>query len=140
MTVVWAIPTLSGIATLANAVYSSSELAHQIKSSGAKFLFTCVPLLQTALEAAKQAGISHKHVYLLDVPSHVGELDALLGHFKTVDALIYEGKSLSSLPKLVREKGQGAWQVALLSYSSGTSGPPVSTVEVLVGTANEYMF
>jgi acyl-CoA synthetase (AMP-forming)/AMP-acid ligase II len=122
MTVMWAIHRLSGIATPANAAYSISELSHQLRSSGAKVLFTCTPLLKVALDAAEQAGIPRRHVYLLQVPFH-----EMPDEFKSVNQLIAEGNSLPPLPKSVWGKGQGARQVALLSYSSGTSGPPVST-------------
>jgi acyl-CoA synthetase (AMP-forming)/AMP-acid ligase II len=125
MTVVWAIHSLSGVATLANAAYSTSELAHQLKSSGAKALFTCTPLLKVALAAAKIAGIPSKHIYLLHMPSHAAGIQSMPQEFKSVNELIAEGQMLPPLPKLVWEKGQGARQVALLSYSSGTSGAPV---------------
>lgn len=125
MTVVWAIHRLSGVATLANAAYSTSELAHQLKSSGAKALFTCMPLLEIALAAAKIAEIPSKHIYLLHVPSHAAGTRSMPLGFKSVNELIVQGEALPPLPKLVWEKGRGAKQVALLSYSSGTSGPPV---------------
>jgi ribosome assembly protein SQT1 len=40
MTLAYAAHRLSGIATPANAAYSASELEFQLKSSGAKCLFT----------------------------------------------------------------------------------------------------
>jgi long-subunit acyl-CoA synthetase (AMP-forming) len=126
MTVIWSIHNLSGIATPANAAYSISELTHQLKSSGAKALFTCAPLLRVALAAAKQAVIPFKHVYLLQLPSVAGGHTSTPGNFKTVDQLIAEGEGLSPVRRVAWEKGRGAKQVALLSYSSGTSGPPVS--------------
>ena len=46
--------------------------------------------------------------------------------FKTVDQLIELGDSLPPLEELRWAKGQGARQTALLCYSSGTSGLPVS--------------
>ncbi|KAH8647522.1 hypothetical protein BGZ61DRAFT_541031 [Ilyonectria robusta] len=52
----WAVHRLGGIVTPANAQYSSSDLAHQLKDSGSRCLFTCWPLLQTAIKAAKDAG------------------------------------------------------------------------------------
>ena len=58
LTVLLAIHRLNGLATPANAAHSVTELAHQLKSSGAVALFTCASLLDTALEAAQAAGIS----------------------------------------------------------------------------------
>ncbi|KAF5611183.1 phenylacetyl ligase [Fusarium subglutinans] len=48
--------------------YSVSELTHQLRSTSAKVLFTCVPLLPVALEAAAAAKISQDHVFILDMP------------------------------------------------------------------------
>jgi acyl-CoA synthetase (AMP-forming)/AMP-acid ligase II len=110
---------LSGIATPANVAYSASELEHQLKSSGAKVLFTCVPVLETALKAAKGAGIPEDKIFIMDLPLH-----ARKPHFKTVDDLVKLGHSLPELEPLRWRKGQGARQVAFLCYSSGTSGLP----------------
>ncbi len=116
-----AIHRLSGIATPANVAYSAGELEHQLRSSGAKALFTCVPVLDTALKAAKAVGIPEDKVFIMDVPLHAPK-----PHFKTVDDLIEIGRSVPDLEPLRWVKGQGARQVAFLCYSSGTSGLPVS--------------
>ncbi len=59
---------LSGICAPANVAYSVEELAHQLTSSGAKALFTCAPVLEPALKAARLAGISNEKVFILEVP------------------------------------------------------------------------
>ncbi len=97
---------------------------HQLKSSGSKALFTCLPLLPLALEAAAQSGIAKKHVYLLTLPKEATGGLISPPDFKTVDQLIEDGASLPPLEKLKWEKGQGARQTAFLCYSSGTSGLP----------------
>lgn len=112
---------LSGIATPANVAYSPSELEHQLRSSGAKALFTCVPVLETALKAARAVGIPDDKVFIMDLPLH-----AQKPSFKTVDDLVEMGHSMPELEPLQWVKGQGARQVAFLCYSSGTSGLPVS--------------
>ncbi|KAI9771790.1 MAG: hypothetical protein M1840_001560 [Geoglossum simile] len=124
LTLAWATHRLAGISTPANAAYSASELEHQLKTSKATVLFTCLPLLSTALEAAQNAGIPRERVCLLDLPG------ALLGghvpprEFKTVNQLIEEGARLPKLEQLQWQKGEGAKRVAFLCYSSGTSGLP----------------
>jgi len=50
----WATHRLGGIQSPANAAYSAAELEYQLKNCSAKALFTCVPLLETAREAAKK--------------------------------------------------------------------------------------
>ena len=84
----------------------------------------CVPLLETALEAAKASGIPNNRVYILEMPKEFSGSKLL--PFKTVGQLIAEGGKLPELEALKWEKGQGARQTAYLCYSSGTSGLPVS--------------
>lgn len=102
--------------------YSASEFEHQLRSSGAKAIFTCVPVLETALQAARAVGIPEDKVFLLDLPHHASK-----PAFKTVDDLVELGRSIPELEPLRWPKGQGARQPAYLCYSSGTSGLPVST-------------
>jgi acyl-CoA synthetase (AMP-forming)/AMP-acid ligase II len=120
LSVLHAIHRLSGIATPANVAYSASELEHQLRSSGAKALFTCVPVLETALQAAKAVGIPDDKIFIMDGPNN-----AQKPPFKTVDDLVEMGRAVPELEPLKWVKGQGARQVAFLCYSSGTSGLPV---------------
>ncbi|KAK8024107.1 4-coumarate- ligase [Apiospora rasikravindrae] len=117
----FAIHRLNGIATPANAAYSPSELEFQLRSSGAKAVITCVPLLDTALKAAKAVGIAPDRIFIMQTggSSGGGKLS-----YKTLDELIDEGRSLPPLESPAWTTGQGARQVAYISYSSGTSGLP----------------
>jgi len=121
MTASFAVHRLNGVSTPANAMYSASELEYQLKTSGAKAMITCVALLDTALKAAKAAGIKEEHIFLLDVVGHPPAKD---GRFQTLDQLIEEGRNEPELPRLSWTVGQGARQVAFLCFSSGTSGLP----------------
>lgn len=125
LTLAWATHRLSGISSPANASYSSEELEHQLTSSGSKALFTCLPLLSVALEAAAKSGIPKKNVYLFTLPKEATGGQENPKEFKTVDQLIQEGQKLPRLEDLKFSKGQGAKQTAFLCYSSGTSGLPV---------------
>ena len=131
MTLSWAIHRLSGISSPANAAYSLEEIVYQLKSSGSKALFTCAPLLPIALEAAAKSGIPKNRVYLLALPKVALGGKAVPKEFKTVDDLIAEGSELPALEPLKWERGRGARQTAFLCYSSGTSGLPVSFLELL---------
>ncbi|KAF4124534.1 Acyl-CoA synthetase (AMP-forming)/AMP-acid ligase II [Geosmithia morbida] len=115
-----AIHRLNGIVTPASAAYSAPELEHQLRSSGARAVFTCLPLLDTALQAANAVGIPEASVFLLSLPG----FDDSKVPFSTLDDLIAQGKSLPPVKPLRWIKGQGARQTAFLSYSSGTSGLP----------------
>lgn len=120
-----AIHRLNGICTPANVAYSDEELAYQLRSSGAKAIFTCSPVLETALKAAKAVGIPQDKIFLMELPnqSHTKKPG-----FKTLEDLIELGRTVPDLEPLRWIKGQGARQVAYLCYSSGTSGLPVSSL------------
>jgi acyl-CoA synthetase (AMP-forming)/AMP-acid ligase II len=107
----------------ANAAYSASELKHQLIDSKAKALFTCVPLLPVALEAASAAGHPTNRIYLIDALPGSENLPA---QYKTLSQLIEAGKSLPELEKISWRAGEAARRTAFLCYSSGTSGLPVS--------------
>ncbi|KAF2107780.1 phenylacetyl-CoA ligase-like protein [Lophiotrema nucula] len=120
----WATHRLGGIQSPANAAYSAAELEYQLTNSGTKILFTCLPLLSVAQEAAKKAGIPEDRIYLLEVPKALtGGKEAPKG-MKTVDDFIREGSKLPRLEPLNWDSGDGANKTAFLCYSSGTSGLP----------------
>ncbi|KAK0624236.1 hypothetical protein B0T14DRAFT_517716 [Immersiella caudata] len=115
----YAVHRVSGIASLANASYSPPELAHQLRSSAVKVLFTCTALLDTALKACAEVGIPKDRVFILPMTD-----DKKAVPFLSVEDLISEGEKLPELPPLKWVKGQGERQPAFLCYSSGTSGLP----------------
>ncbi|RMZ73624.1 phenylacetyl- ligase [Pyrenophora seminiperda CCB06] len=139
----WATTRLGGIHTPANAAYSASELEYQLKSSGAKALFTCIPLLETAIVAARKVGIPQNRIYILEVPDKF-DARAVPEDLKTVDDLIREGSKLDRLPPLDWEPGHGAKRTAYLCYSSGTSGLPkgvmLSHMNVIANTFYEKVY
>ncbi|KAF5022720.1 hypothetical protein F66182_5268 [Fusarium sp. NRRL 66182] len=110
---------LNGIASLSSAALSASELEQQLRVSHAKAIFTCVPLLETAIKASGAAGIPRSNVFVLPMPGTT----AVTG-FRTVEDLVEDGKKLPGLLPLRWTLGQGARQAAYLLYSSGTSGLP----------------
>ena len=121
----WATHRLGGVQSPANAAYSAAELEYQLKNSGAKALFTCVPLLETAQEAAKKSGIPPNRIYILDLPEAATGGKRRPSGLKTVDDFVLEGAKLARLDKLDWAVGEGARRAAFLCYSSGTSGLPV---------------
>lgn len=123
----WAVHSLSGIVSPANAAYSSAELEHQLKSSGSKALFTCLPLLPLAIQAASNSGIPKSRIYLLALPEQATGGLPTPKEYKTVDQLIQDGGRFPPLEKLQWQAGDGARKTAFLCYSSGTSGLPVYT-------------
>ncbi|EEH46636.1 uncharacterized protein PADG_02734 [Paracoccidioides brasiliensis Pb18] len=120
----WAVQRLSGIATLINAASTADELAYQLKASKASVLFTCVPLLDTALEAAAKCGIPRSRIYILEMPQELLGSLRPPSDFTSLNQLIERGSALNELEPLKWKKGQGARQCAYLCFSSGTSGLP----------------
>ncbi len=88
-------------------------------------MFTCLPLLSLAIEAAANSGIPKDRIYLLALPKEATGGLSCPPDIKTVDQLIQDGGKLPPLEKLQWQKGDGARKTAYLCYSSGTSGLPV---------------
>ncbi|PWY79140.1 acetyl-CoA synthetase-like protein [Aspergillus heteromorphus CBS 117.55] len=124
LTLSWAVHQLGGVVTPANAAYSAAELKHQLLDSKAQVLFTCLPLLQTALEGAALAGFPKHRIYLLELPPPLTAGIQAPAQYKTVSQFIEQGKSLPRLERLKWTAGEGARRTAFLCYSSGTSGLP----------------
>lgn len=123
MTVCWATHKLGGVLTAANAAYNAQELEFQLTHSGAKAIFTCLPLLKTAKEACAKAGIPDERIVILPVPEVLAPGLSQPSN-RTVDDLISAGKNLSPVEPLRWSPGEGARRTAFLCYSSGTSGLP----------------
>ncbi|KAF5615970.1 putative phenylacetyl ligase [Fusarium sp. NRRL 25303] len=119
---------LNGIASLSSAALSASELGHQLRASRAKAIFTCAPLLDTALKAIEAVGIARENVFLLPVPNSTSRHG-----FKTIDDLIKEGEKLPALSPLQWKKGQGARQTAYLLYSSVSRNADGIDTQVMLG-------
>jgi acyl-CoA synthetase (AMP-forming)/AMP-acid ligase II len=115
--VFWATHLLGAAVSPANPAYGPSELAFQLKDSGASALVTSSALLPTALEAIKDLpAIQANRVYLIDELSHKTQ--------KTVEQLIQNGRKMKKLAELKLAKGEGKTKLAFICYSSGTTGLP----------------
>ncbi|KAF2103764.1 phenylacetyl-CoA ligase [Rhizodiscina lignyota] len=120
----WSVHRLGGIVSPANAAYTAEEVAFQMQDSGAKCLFTCLPLLETAIKAASKCGIPKNHIYLMEMPTEfTGPVSVPKGVY-TLDDMMGLGQGCRELEDLKWEKGESKRRVAFLCYSSGTSGAP----------------
>jgi acyl-CoA synthetase (AMP-forming)/AMP-acid ligase II len=95
-----------GTNTTINGLYTRAEVAHQLRSSGARFLFTVSAMLDRALPAAADAGV--EEVIAFDGGEGATALDDVIG---APDAL--RRPALDPATALVS-----------LPYSSGTTGLP----------------
>ncbi|KAK5135564.1 hypothetical protein LTR08_005044 [Meristemomyces frigidus] len=125
LTLAWAVQRLGGVLTCANAAYNADEVAYQLKDSGAKAVFTCLPLLDTTLTATKKANIAKDKVYILDLAPSITQGMTNKGH-KTLENFVQAGTMLPNLQASDRSwsAGEGGRRTAFLCYSSGTSGLP----------------
>ncbi|KAH8099401.1 amp dependent CoA ligase [Cristinia sonorae] len=119
-TALWGIHRLGAIATCANPAYTASELQYQLELSNACLVFTHSLNLSIALEAARTCNIPSERVILLDSPQ-----SAEFKQYLNVDNLVREG--LSQEPNFTERRlkpGEAKTKLALLSFSSGTTGRP----------------
>lgn len=101
-----------GIVSPANPGYSVTELAFQLKNSGAKALVTQAGCIDTAFAAAKLVGIPKDRILLIGNDRHPEAL-----HF--VDFLA-NARYVDDMERVVNAPGD----VAYIQYSSGTTGLP----------------
>jgi acyl-CoA synthetase (AMP-forming)/AMP-acid ligase II len=94
--------------TTVNSLYTADELTHQLQDAGATWLFTVSALLPGAEEAAGRAGIPADRLVVLD---------GAAGHPSLKD-LLTAGAPLPGV------SFDPATHVAVLPYSSGTTGRP----------------
>lgn len=113
-----------GIFTGSNPLSVASELAYQLKDSGASFLLCATANLNTGLEAASQAGLPKDQIFVFDDAPMTGEkCQPSLGchHWSSLLVPEAEGKAFHwkhlSLPNECH-------QTIALNYSSGTTGLP----------------
>ena len=94
--------------TTVNSLYTADELAVQLQDAGATWLFTVSALLPGAEEAAARAGIAADRLVVLDGAAGHPSLQDLLAAGAPAPLVSFDP----------------AAQVAVLPYSSGTTGRP----------------
>ena len=103
----------------ANPAYTADELLYQLQLTKAAGIFTHSASLSTAEEACRQAGIPSDRIVIIDSPANYA------GPYITLESLVQAG--LAKHPQFQERRlnpGEGATKIALLNFSSGTTGRP----------------
>lgn len=94
--------------TTINSLYTAGEIEKQLRDAGASWLITVSPLLGAAQQAAEAVGIPTERLVVLDGADGHPDLRSLLGEGRAAPEVSFEP----------------ATHVAVLPYSSGTTGIP----------------
>jgi 4-coumarate--CoA ligase len=125
-TALWACLRLGALPSCANPIYTPTELVHQLKLSKSQYILTHPVFLKSALEAASKVNIPTSRIILVQKGTDFPQ-------FVTVPDLIKIGQSAPEIIPLKLRPYEGKTKVALLNFSSGTSGLPKG---VLITHAN----
>ena len=101
-----AVATLGGIVTPINPLYTKYEVGHQLKDSGARFLFTTPFCAEKVFETAEKAGLDELFVFG-SWPGAISFDSLLIDNGRATQVEINPAEDLVALP-----------------YSSGTTGLP----------------
>ena len=139
-TMIWASHRLGAVVTAANPSFQPSELSYQLESSKATLLFVNQDAQKAGFNAAEKAGIAREKVVVVQDPSKIqagmrangGKVVRKIEGAWTVAGLVEEGREhvekhgRASIDKGRRslKPGQAKEKLALLSFSSGTTGLP----------------
>ncbi|KAK5661551.1 hypothetical protein OQA88_11459 [Cercophora sp. LCS_1] len=123
-----------GIFTGANPTFVPRELAYQLRDSEASFLIVAEAALQTALEAAKEAGFPRDRIYVFGAksalapelaespnpgPGAKGRVDGIRHWTELIAGNLAQGRTWSWV-----EPSNPEETTCCLNYSSGTTGVP----------------
>ncbi len=107
-----AVALLGGINTTVNPLYTETEIAHQLKDAGARFLVTVPQCLDKATSAAKKANI--EELFVFDKAGDTGGITEAT----PFSSLLQSDGKVSQVEINPRE------DLVALPYSSGTTGLP----------------
>ncbi|KAI0649936.1 acetyl-CoA synthetase-like protein [Trametes meyenii] len=117
VTVMWAAHQLGAIVTTANPSYTAEEISYQLETTKARLVVVHPGNLSTAVEAARATRIPMERVVLFDPVAGAQHLN--------VQDLITQGlREPQRFQELRLKRGEAKDKLALLCFSSGTTGKP----------------
>ena len=98
---------------------TSSELVYQLEIACPRLLITHIDGLSTALEVARALNLGYDHVVVIDAPN-----TPLPGGATRIENLLETSSGTESYRECCLKDGEAKTKVAVLCYSSGTTGKP----------------
>ena len=112
----WSVLRLGGRVNGTSPAYTVDEMVHALKTARTKVLMTLPTAIDSAVKAAKAAGIPRDRVFLLE---------GNVAGFKSIQDLISEDKQLPEVPCWSIPAGKTNKEICgYLNFSSGTTGLP----------------
>lgn len=99
---------------------TSSELVHQLEIAQPRLLITHIDGLATALEAARTLNLGYDHVIVIDAP----RTTPLPNGVTRLEDFLETSPNMKSYPECRLKDGEAKTKIAVLCYSSGTTGKP----------------
>ncbi|KAJ7069962.1 phenylacetyl-CoA ligase [Mycena amicta] len=115
----WATHRLGGIVSPCNPDFNHHELEYQLHETKAKLLIIHPEAVEAATSAAKTFGLAADRILVFDVDNGNPPKSLV-----TVNSLIKKGLGMKPIRERILEPGEGKTKLALLSFSSGTTGRP----------------
>jgi AMP-binding enzyme len=115
-TALWAAFRMGAVPSCANPIYTAHELVHQLRLSKSQYILTHPACIKPALEAAAEVGIPESRVFLIVKDSNLKLVN--------VPDLVILGLTAPEIVRVRLAPGESKRKVALLNFSSGTSGLP----------------
>ncbi|GAA6006414.1 hypothetical protein JCM11491_004947 [Sporobolomyces phaffii] len=121
----WAAFRQGGVVSPANPSYNASELAFQLQLVNKHYpvkLLVCHPeSIVEAVKACEEVGFDSRLIVLIAAPDSNNELAK---GFPTLDQIVETAKNNGLPPRVVLRQEEARTKLALLSFSSGTTGLP----------------